>query len=104
MWLDNATTEFRFDKEDELVGHVETLKQVGWHVLGKGGSDCGDRKAESTLNKLKNMTMFNKQKQIDVCRMGAMTALLAIMVKHPQVTIRHLACSTFAFINSKKEH
>ena len=26
MWLDNATTDFKFDKEDALAGHVETLK------------------------------------------------------------------------------
>lgn len=49
MWLDNATTGFQFDKEDPVVGLIETVKQVGWHVLGKGGSDCGDEKLGKTF-------------------------------------------------------
>jgi len=89
IWLNNATTEFKFDKEDALVGFVDTLKQVGWHVLGKGGSDCGDDALGKTIEEIRKLLELSAQNVINMCRMGGMTALLAIMVKHPFNTIRH---------------
>ena len=96
MWLDNATTAFQFDKEDPVVGLVETVKQVGWHVLGKGGSDCGDEKLGKTFEQMMaSFTQNSDETKIKMCRMGVMTAVLAIIVKHPFDTIRHQACELF---------
>ena len=100
MWLDNATTGFQFDKEDPIVGLTETVVQVGWHVLGKGGSDCGDAELGKTFEQIQELIgpstsdgaeVYERQEKhrTTMCRMGVMTALLAIMVKHPFDTIRH---------------
>jgi len=67
---------------------VTTLKQVGWHLLGKGGQDVDEDELKEALDEIKELSELSATNNINLCRMGGMASLMAIIVKHPSDEIR----------------